>query len=284
MPCYCHLCGLICEVPYALYQDWPVPVLQWWFCIILFNYTVDGVVFVQIRLSYGAPISRRRIYLLMIKESALTDEALAADFTEFIKGKLESMHHPSNNLQWLLVTPPFTYAQFQILLVCFAQIRPYLLKFFCPRKDLLLPNDHPAVQKDMRKRQKRRIEVSKGKLLVPTCSNQLLWQFVPTCSSIFWLLEIAFPRFNKHAKWIQKHKEWAKENKASSSFDFSTDWKYLISARSDHGRWVLQARGNLFPGSIPKLPRRWQAWERCRQGVQVCMSLKPILTRFTVTS
>ena len=123
----------------------------------------DPIGLVHIRLSYGAPISRRRVYLLMIKESVMTDEALAADFAEFIKGKLQSMHHRCNNLYWLLVTPPFGYAQFQVWLSCFSQIRPYLLEPFCPRKDLLLPNDHPDVQKDMRKRQKRRIEASQGK-------------------------------------------------------------------------------------------------------------------------
>ena len=32
-------------------------------------------------------------------------------------------------------------------------------------------------------------------------------------------LEITFPRFNRNVKWIQKHKEWAKENQAPSRLD-----------------------------------------------------------------
>lgn len=78
------------------------------------------------------------------------------------------------------------------------------------RKDLLLPEDHPAVQKDMKKRRKRRCRNFRkflGKIESQPASTHL---------STFWNFEDGLePRqLDKKAKWIQKHKNWAKEHKA----------------------------------------------------------------------
>lgn len=40
---------------------------------------------------YGAPISRRRVYLLMIRRDVMTDEVLNQDFVAYISKKLDDM-------------------------------------------------------------------------------------------------------------------------------------------------------------------------------------------------
>jgi hypothetical protein len=57
----------------------------------------------DLRTNYGAPISRRRLYLLMVEESAMTDEALRMDFSDFIQQKLKAMHLGPCKVQWLLI-------------------------------------------------------------------------------------------------------------------------------------------------------------------------------------
>ena len=57
----------------------------------------------DLRTNYGASISRRRLYLLMVEESAMTDEALRMDFSDFIQQKLKAMYLGPCKVQWLLI-------------------------------------------------------------------------------------------------------------------------------------------------------------------------------------
>ena len=54
------------------------------------------------RTGYGAPLSRRRLYLLLIQEAALTDEASQMDFMDFIHKKLKAMHLHPTTTKWFL--------------------------------------------------------------------------------------------------------------------------------------------------------------------------------------
>lgn len=58
------------------------------------------------RPTYGAPISRRRIYALLIQESAMTDEALGVDFFDYVQKKLKSMHIRKTTVAWMLALSP----------------------------------------------------------------------------------------------------------------------------------------------------------------------------------
>lgn len=56
----------------------------------------------RIRMWFGAPISRRRIYIALIMQDVLSDCALRNDFHELMEKKLESMNLPVK-IQWFLV-------------------------------------------------------------------------------------------------------------------------------------------------------------------------------------
>ena len=56
----------------------------------------------QVRTRYGAPLSRRRLYLLLIRESALTDEASQMELMDFIQEKLKAMHIEVSKTPWIL--------------------------------------------------------------------------------------------------------------------------------------------------------------------------------------
>ena len=62
------------------------------------------------RTAYGAPLSRRRLYLLLIQEAALTDEASQMDFMEFIHKKLKAMHLHPTTTKWFLDSLPYKVA------------------------------------------------------------------------------------------------------------------------------------------------------------------------------
>ena len=57
----------------------------------------------NVRQDFGAPMTRRRIYIILIKEDVLHDEAAGMDFHTYIKNKLEEMHLPKANMKWFLV-------------------------------------------------------------------------------------------------------------------------------------------------------------------------------------
>ncbi|CAL1158288.1 unnamed protein product [Cladocopium goreaui] len=100
--------------------------------------------------TYGAPISRRRIYLLMIQESVMTEEAAQQDLSDYIEAKLKAMHFKSSKVRWI---------------------------------DLLLPKQHSAIQKDMKKRSLLRKRAARKPM-------------------------------DFRAKWVKGHTKWAKDNQA----------------------------------------------------------------------
>lgn len=51
---------------------------------------------------YGAPISRKRLYIMMIRKDVMTDEAKAVDFGTFIKNKLDGMK-VHKKVKWHLI-------------------------------------------------------------------------------------------------------------------------------------------------------------------------------------
>ena len=125
----------------------------------------------QVRTSFGAPISRRRIYMVLIQRDVLCDDALR-DFAAFIMNKLDAMNLPVKT-QWHLATmelpqniipwgslrcltpnsPPGTW-------YCALRFSLVSTKPASFRKDLLLPNNCGAVQKDMAKRASARMRNS----------------------------------------------------------------------------------------------------------------------------
>ena len=59
---------------------------------------------VALRTAYGAPISRKRIYLLMIREDMLNDEVQNTDdqgFEDYLRKKLDDMKAPKKT-GWFL--------------------------------------------------------------------------------------------------------------------------------------------------------------------------------------
>lgn len=56
-----------------------------------------------LRRKYGAPISRRRIFLFMVREDVLRDEVKEADFTRYISSKLDDMK-VEPKIGWLLIS------------------------------------------------------------------------------------------------------------------------------------------------------------------------------------
>ncbi|CAL1160763.1 unnamed protein product [Cladocopium goreaui] len=97
---------------------------------------------------YGAPISRKRIFLIMVREDCLASDVQNYDFGDFIQGKLDGMKLPASKVGW---------------------------------NDLLLPSEHPAVRADVSKRNQRRLKA----MSMPV---------------------------NKKAKWVKRHREWAKQH------------------------------------------------------------------------
>lgn len=56
-----------------------------------------------LRQTYGSPLSRQRLYLILIQEAVLVDEARGEDeFVAFIQKKLKSMHSKSSTVDWPL--------------------------------------------------------------------------------------------------------------------------------------------------------------------------------------
>lgn len=48
-----------------------------------------------LRRRYGAPISRKRIFLIMVRGDCLSDECKSQDFGDFIQCKLDAMKVPA---------------------------------------------------------------------------------------------------------------------------------------------------------------------------------------------
>ena len=109
----------------------------------------------HIRMWYGAPISRRRIYIILILRDVLSDRALQADFCELMEKKLESMIFPVK-IQWFLVRKHCTNSLGWTSIKYPSRTYPPAL-----RKQLLLPQNHPSVQKDMAKRKLQRLRCAK---------------------------------------------------------------------------------------------------------------------------
>jgi hypothetical protein len=55
------------------------------------------------RRRYGAPISRKRLYLVMIENSVMREEVKQQDFTDYIKKKLDEMKIPTK-ICWSLTS------------------------------------------------------------------------------------------------------------------------------------------------------------------------------------
>ncbi|CAK9041948.1 unnamed protein product [Durusdinium trenchii] len=92
---------------------------------------------------YGAPTSRKRIYLIMVQEAVMTEGAKKQDFGDFIKDKMDKMK-TNEKRQWI---------------------------------DLLLSGDHPAVVRDTQKKEKLRLRSGSkpaGKFLSITKGRYLL--------------------------------------------------------------------------------------------------------------
>ena len=55
-----------------------------------------------LRRRYGAPISRKRIFLIMVREDCLASDVQNYDFGDFIQGKLDGMKLPASKVGWNL--------------------------------------------------------------------------------------------------------------------------------------------------------------------------------------
>lgn len=49
-----------------------------------------------LRIRFGAPISRRRIYIFLIRKELMTEEAMSQDIGEFLQNQLKKMHHKAD--------------------------------------------------------------------------------------------------------------------------------------------------------------------------------------------
>ena len=67
----------------------------------------------NLRKAFGAPLSRQRVYIVLIREDALSDEAFNMDLLTFIKNKLDAMHI-SQKIPWLLIfkTDSFSFSRY----------------------------------------------------------------------------------------------------------------------------------------------------------------------------
>lgn len=58
------------------------------------------LILIGLRTRFGAPISRRRIFIFLIKKEVLNDEAMSQPLDAFISKKLKQMHMPAEKT-WL---------------------------------------------------------------------------------------------------------------------------------------------------------------------------------------
>lgn len=121
-----------------------------------------------LRTFFGAPLSRRRIFLVMIRKDCLRDLGMSLD--DYIVEKLRGMNQPIQHT-WSLGQ----YTQDWLLHVLngFDQNSLFFVIFSCIRQELLLPSDHPAVKKDCRAKEGKRVNNSSKWLGVISMGNWL---------------------------------------------------------------------------------------------------------------
>lgn len=133
---------------------------------------------VRLRRKYGAPISRKRLFLLMIQKDVLRDDVSPQDLPSYVQKKLDDMK-VSTTVGWFLVSNSWTKICTWILLSQSVVSLVPLIPTSTPavqtlRTDLMLPADHPAVQRDTSRRRRARI-ANAAKWLGLVCFFLVSW-------------------------------------------------------------------------------------------------------------
>ena len=106
---------------------------------------------VALRNHYGAPLSRRRLYIFLIREDVMTAESLAENFDAVLRDKLTVLLRAFADMEmkvewfldWLII--PFNLC-IKLHLIVVSNLGESPAQ--APRKNLLLPAAHRAVVRD----------------------------------------------------------------------------------------------------------------------------------------
>ena len=109
-----------------------------------------------LRTFFGAPLSRRRIFILMIRCDCLRDLGMSLD--DYMLTALSAMKRPVTD-SWSLVRVMY-YSTYNIYQLLFGISCYFISGLTLPRQELLLPSDYWAVKEDCRRRERARILAS----------------------------------------------------------------------------------------------------------------------------
>ena len=121
----------------------------------------------DLRTKYGAPISRRRIYLIMIQKTVMNETAKSQGLCDFIKSRLDEMK-VNARCGWTLVLVKSIVEDYRL---CYNPTTKHT------RNDLLLSLNHPAVVRDMEKRWQRRLKIG-AQFLGTACPHLIVCVWV----------------------------------------------------------------------------------------------------------
>ena len=169
------------------------------------------------RKHFGAPISRRRLFIYLLRRDVMTADCLAEDFTTVLRRKLTDVllaFSKEEVPQWFLDTSMICF-----LLLCSTMCwQCWTLNFWVihrkvaicraltPRSELLLPPDHPAVVRD----RSARVELRKRN------AHKLL-DFFRAQSSMHWVLLGKYLKSKQVLKWY--FVGWAEANQHEHEMD-----------------------------------------------------------------
>ena len=156
----------------------------------------------------------------MIRQDVLRDDISSEELPSYVQKKLDDMKVPTT-VGWFLVSNSWTKTCTWILLSQSVVSLVPLIPTSTPavqtlRTDLMLPDDHPAVQRDTWKRRSARI-ANAAKWLGLVGFFLVSWSDlfpVGICRDGFSKVQDLRP-VSKKFKWIKRHRDWAKEHQAS---------------------------------------------------------------------